>query len=411
LQATLPVIQSITKSSSSTARKYPKFPKEVSSWPEFLLDAKDSEIPQNVLTEVDIPGAQSLLSQLQFESESDVKTAMGNILSLLNVILKSLNLSQRFSSTVPAQDAFIGLPDNLFVDGHTVVGFVECKVPWSISSSGETWNFVDLWKVELGEEEMQKVRLQHVVEQVYGYLSFNKLRYGILTCYNVSYFLCRPKRGTLLISDPVYCNQRSPTLMQCLYYFTQLVGEDHQSTEISPLSAASDSSHTATDISDDLDSDSDNYSPPSKKIRTSFQLDIPRQLRPRQFVGVGGSGRVFKVGEYAVKCVDIYNNPEGYNMTCNEIRIYETLQHHDLHFIPKYYHHTEKYGFLFLILEFIHGTPVKWKEEKRIKKLVLKYSKTLKQHGVEHLDLRPDNVLLTTSKDIRIIDFGLAKLK
>jgi serine/threonine protein kinase len=27
------------------------------------------------------------------------------------------------------------------------------------------------------------------------------------------------------------------------------------------------------------------------------------------------------------------------------------------------------------------------------------------------LDLRPDNVLLTPSNDIRIIDFGLAKLK
>jgi predicted Ser/Thr protein kinase len=382
----------------------------VSGWPEFLSEAKDSQIPQNVLTNVDVSGAQSSLSLLKFQSESEVQAAMVITLNLINGILEAVNLSQSFGSAVPDQDAFIGLPDHLFVDGQTVVGFVESKVPWNISS-GETWNFVDLWQAELREEEEQTVRLQHLVEHVYGYLSFNKLRYGVLTCYNVTYFLCRPKRGTMLISDPVYCDQESPTLLQCLYHFTQLVGEEHQSAKVSPLSASSGSSHTDTDISDDHDSDSDSYSPPSKKVCTGFQLDIPRQLRPRQCVGVGGSGRVFKVGEYAIKCVDIYNNPQGYTMTCNEIRIYEALQLHDLHFIPKYYHHTEKYGFLFLILEFIHGIPVKWKEEKRIKKLVLKYSKTLKQHGVEHLDLRPDNVLLTPSNDIRIIDFGLAKLK
>jgi 3-phosphoinositide dependent protein kinase-1 len=35
----------------------------------------------------------------------------------------------------------------------------------------------------------------------------------------------------------------------------------------------------------------------------------------------------------------------------------------------------------------------------------------LKSHGVVHQDLRPENVLLTRDRDIKLIDFGKADIR
>ena len=68
--------------------------------------------------------------------------------------------------------------------------------------------------------------MRSVIHQAYGYMSLKKMTYGCVTCYDVTYFLMRPKNGTLLISHPIFNSSRSPSLLQALYYFVQLVLQD-----------------------------------------------------------------------------------------------------------------------------------------------------------------------------------------
>ena len=73
-----------------------------------------------------------------------------------------------------------------------------------------------------------------LIDQVYGYLSLNNLIYGCVTCYDATYFLWRPKRGTLRISDPIYnssSSNSSLTLLQALYFFVQLVLVGHRDSQ------------------------------------------------------------------------------------------------------------------------------------------------------------------------------------
>ena len=63
-----------------------------------------------------------------------------------------------------------------------------------------------------------------------------------------------------------------------------------------------------------------------------------------------------------------------------------------------------------LVLEYIDWKSCHWEEDPALTAKVEACVHRLKSLGVKHMDLRPENVLLTSSGDIKIIDFGLCKI-
>ena len=122
----------------------------------------------------------------------------------------------------------------------------------------------------------------------------------------------------------------------------------------------------------------------------------------------GVSGQVHSVynGEYAIKVVDVYKNPEGLNELLQEIKVYKSLNNLSLDFVPKYYCDTPFYCFHILAIEFVRGKPCDWSRNKSQKQKVDQCRKVLLENGVRYLDWRPENVLEMENGDLKIIDFG-----
>jgi hypothetical protein len=125
-----------------------------------------------------------------------------------------------------------------------VLSFIEGKTSIDLPVQKEDGTLLDLLEMYNEDKAYQRsmytkydicrADVVHVIDQVYGYLALNNLIYGCLTCYDVTYFLYRPQRGTLLISHPVYYNSSNPTLLQAIYYFAELASSGVQTLEPSP---------------------------------------------------------------------------------------------------------------------------------------------------------------------------------
>ena len=107
--------------------------------------------------------------------------------------------------------------------------------------------------------DIGRMDVRTVIDQVYGYLSLSNMSYGCVTCYDATYFLWRPRRGSLRISHPIFNSSRNPTLLQAFYYFAQLVLRGH-ATEQQTLDPSPEDSDLPVDITsyDEMDNDEHN---------------------------------------------------------------------------------------------------------------------------------------------------------
>ena len=69
------------------------------------------------------------------------------------------------------------------------------------------------------------------------------------------------------------------------------------------------------------------------------------------------------------------------------------------------------YGQYFIALEHISGKHCDWRTNSELKEKFNFVVNSLKSFGVVHQDLRPENVLLTSEGDIKLIDFGKADIQ
>ena len=246
-----------------------------------------------------------------------------------------------------------------------------------------------------------------------------------MTCYDVTYFLWRPRRGTLLISHPIFNRSRFPSLLQALYYFVQLVlqGHDTEQQTLDPSPKDSDLPLETTSY-EEMDTDEhctqghsdsgSNYSSlaDSKNKRAKYDLNLD-SLRSGTLVGFGATGQVIRLKDsnIVVKHCDSYNNPDGFKMLKNEILVYEKLSKLNLEYVPRYYGECELYGQYFIALDFIPGKHCDWRTNSELNDKLDFVIRELKSFGVVHQDLRPENVLLTREGDIKLIDFGKADIQ
>ncbi|KAJ3001882.1 UNVERIFIED_CONTAM: putative protein serine/threonine kinase, partial [Siphonaria sp. JEL0065] len=428
--------------STGTTRSHPRAPKNVQRWLEFKQSSANFPFP-NSLTSRDtvLPAT----TELQFNSEKDVDKVVGTHLDNFNRIFRNLGFGCRFRSKsigsppIPSavdlddKDAslletlvkFIGIPDNVFIIDKKVIAFVEDKTPKDLpvfhSQTNEPFDLLFMYLEDRyygmsnrGRDKIGRSDVRSLIEQVYGYLALNNLIYGCVTCYDVTYFLWRSEEGLLRISHPIYNDGTSPTLLQCFYYFSHLALEGHRTGQHLESSPTTDSPMDVDETEDDSNHESfddDSASNYSSDISSTYQVDIDT-INHGRVIGVGATGQVIQLkdSEIVLKHCDSHNNHDGFDMLKNEIAIYEYLSTLNLGFIPRYHGVCEFYGQYFLALDFIDGIHCDWSVDKTLKRRLSQILSQLEAAGVFHEDLRPENVLLTPNGDIKLIDFGKARM-
>jgi len=141
-------------------------------------------------------------------------------------------------------------------------------------------------------------------------------------------------------------------------------------------------------------------------------------------LGVGGMGEVYRAKdvrlgrEVAIKVLpaSFSTNRERVARFTREAQVLASLNHSHIGAI---YGLEEANGSQFLILELVNGETL----DKRIAREPLPFEETLElgkqiaealeaahEKGIIHRDLKPSNIALTDDGDVKILDFGLAKL-
>ncbi|RGB24671.1 hypothetical protein C1646_772746, partial [Rhizophagus diaphanus] len=125
----------------------------------------------------------------------------------------------------------VGKPDFVIVDNN-----IKLLMPWKSKTNWvlkvlSNQNIVTLYN---NEKEVQEelyaysgdVSVYHPINQMYGYMCTNKLRYGILSTYDQTWFLERgvvgEDHGWLHISDTITNSSTDPTLLKSVAYIKDL---------------------------------------------------------------------------------------------------------------------------------------------------------------------------------------------
>lgn len=445
-------------SNSGPQRNYSKTSFHTGRWDEFKADAAAYVYPETPIgRDVALPAT----TEIKFKLERDVSTVIQNHLNNFNRIFRDQGKTYRFESKADVfptnpetatqlenSTKFFGAPDKVLTLDSKVLTFIEYKTPHDLT--GKLFDLLEMYEEDIKYQQSERIRghigrtdVRPVIEQVYGYLSLNNLIYGCVTCYDATYFFWRPKRGTLLISHPVFNHSRSPTLLQTLYYFVQLVLRDNEKQILESSPKDSDmplelNFNEKMDIDEHITegpSDSgSNYSTTDqrketnvnggknkrtkysvnggKNKRTKYSVNVD-SLHSGTVVGFGATGRVIRLKDSNIvaKHCDSYNNPEGFKMLKNEIAVYEKLSTHNLVYVPRYYGEYELYGQHFILLDYIPGKHCDWRKSPELTEKLKAVIRDLNSIGVVHQDLRPENVLLTRDGDIKLIDFGKAEIQ
>lgn len=142
-------------------------------------------------------------------------------------------------------------------------------------------------------------------------------------------------------------------------------------------------------------------------------------------LGEGGMGIVYKAIDtrlqrtVAIKLLkpEVIDNPEAKERFIRETRAASALNHHN---ITTIYEIDEWRGRNFIVMEFVEGQTVKEKVKPgplpmdEVLDIAAQTAEALKEahkHDIIHRDIKSDNIMVTEKGQVKVMDFGLAKLK
>jgi serine/threonine protein kinase len=142
-------------------------------------------------------------------------------------------------------------------------------------------------------------------------------------------------------------------------------------------------------------------------------------------IGRGGMGLVYKAEDIKLKRTvalkflptELTRDPEAKARFIREAQAASALQHHTICNIHDIDETLD--GQLFIVMDYYHGETLKNKiKEKRLKikdsvNIALQIAEGLArshEEGIVHRDIKPANIIITNRGEVKILDFGLAKL-
>lgn len=148
------------------------------------------------------------------------------------------------------------------------------------------------------------------------------------------------------------------------------------------------------------------------------------KYEPKEVLGRGVSSTVRRCIEketgieYAAKIIDVSSSPEVRESTLEEVRILRVVLGYP--YIIQLYDVFESETFIFLVFElcrngelFDYLTSVVTLNEKKtryIMRQILEALIHIHGHGIVHRDLKPENILLDDAMNVKITDFGFARV-
>ncbi len=148
-------------------------------------------------------------------------------------------------------------------------------------------------------------------------------------------------------------------------------------------------------------------------------------LRIEDVLGRGGMGIVYRAEELmlgrqvALKVIDpeLVRNEEILRRFQAEARVLAQLSHPNI--VLAYALRKTDLG-LYIVMEYVQGKslaqhlrahgPMKWDEALPLIRQMLSGFAYAHEHGIVHRDIKPNNIMLTPEGQIKIMDFGLAKV-
>ena len=410
LQSKLPVLMvnrdKEKKTETYQDRAHPRSPKFIKHWEGFMDGVRTAS--RNIPTRYKMPFFSGI--DPTFVLKTEIPDVQGKIRDICHYIEKIYSevLEMPISLCGEMHPDFVGQPDFYLVSEGTALGFIEAKNPFILPHDKDI------------RTEEEQHRCWSIIKQVYGYLAFNRLRYGVLSSYNITYFLYRPEAGTLWISPGIKPDSTDPTLLQCLFYWCELALKDEEL----PVDASIESPirKEEDDDTEEAEDEDDEYKPvsPTTKSSTTTSDDdgaapiLSKLTNSRRFIGRGASGKVFVVNNdsIAIKVVDKNNNPEGEICLRQEVLAYTKMSSLRLSFVPKFYFSKSRFGLHFLGIEFIDGSDCNEETFRVIQIKLSKRLKILRKHGIILGDVRKENIImLNDGSDFKIIDFGICEIR
>jgi serine/threonine protein kinase/formylglycine-generating enzyme required for sulfatase activity len=157
---------------------------------------------------------------------------------------------------------------------------------------------------------------------------------------------------------------------------------------------------------------------PEREWEPPKEFDEYRIVRP---LGSGGMGRVYLAYDtlldrsVAMKFIaDVDPNSDARDRFLIEARAAARLQHPN---VAAVYRVGELDGRPYIISEFIRGAtldtldlPVTWRRALELGVFLARGLAAAHRHGVLHRDIKPGNAIMTDDGEVKLVDFGLAKL-
>ncbi|KAJ3176790.1 hypothetical protein HDU85_006543 [Gaertneriomyces sp. JEL0708] len=290
----------------------------------------------------------------------------------------------------------IGDPDFIYRSSPSakakIVG--EVKTPWAFDIE----DILDEWSKN-GTDERSKIF--RAISQLYGYMTFNCLRYGILTTYNSTWFFQRsfaPQGGVLEVSErftPLRNNGRE--LIQALFTIVRLAEAEwfYVSPTHSPAPSPSLSRRAPTTI--------DPYEL-QKRFPYSDVKFVKGKARSRAGAIVAG---LFRGTNAFMKTVDISKHDDLALELAHEVSVYQTLSALQGTILVNVLGYAEVWNMLRMLVLEPFGEPVSSVNVVEAKDGCLQALQALHQAGYCHGDIKLANFLFSNG-EVRIIDFGFA---
>lgn len=278
------------------------------------------------------------------------------------------------------------------------------------------------------EKEAKDTKVVKALQQLYGYMSYNYMRYGILTTYKSTYFLRRMGNSTLTISKPI---PLSGGKLHILQYWLFVLCKSHQEgfysspagnpfdtifytggkpfqQKLKPIVFKSgmyqNKKYNLVDIQ-------------NSQIKFADLTERKYGSLSRGCCGAVISGSILNNDDIKFKTIDSFNNAGAMEICLKEISVYEMLESLQGSLIPFFYGFYNLHGILIMALEDC-GSPLAVSDYPLFQAQIIDALKTINNLGLKHCDLESresngqkvyPNILVKEDK-IRIIDFHISQI-